>query len=476
MKSPFQSIRWRLLFWHSLISLILVIATCLLAYRLVAKERMERIDSSLRSFDRNFFRQVLAPDADGPDGALPTMAEIRSRLIAFGEEKSVPAEFRRLFDNDPATTYLAYWNEDGSPLFISKNAPSSISKPASGESGSNRTESRDIFREHRRGNPTGIVSLVGRDISAELSSLRRFQLLLALGGASIFIFALAGGWWIGGQTLAPIGRISRTASRIAAGNLDERIKPSGRDSELDQLAHVLNGTFERLGSALERQKRFTADASHELRTPLTIILSETQRGLKRQREPEQYREMLDHCHTAANRMKGLVESLLLLARQDLTDETHRNDGPVDISEIARSVVASLAPLAAAHESEISVELQPSKIAGNAELIAILIQNLISNALAHTPQGTTVRLENFEEDAHSIVIVHDDGPGIPPEHLGRIFDRFYRVDSARSGADGHSGLGLAIARSIALNHGGDISVESDPRQGTTFKVKLPVIQG
>lgn len=473
MKSPFQSIRWRLLFWHSLISLVLVTATCLLAYRLVLKEQMDGMDGSLREFDRSVFRQVLVPDADEPNRVLPSMAEIRSRLIAFGKGEEIPPAFSELFGKDSTKAYLAFWSVDGSPLFVSTNAPAGLAMPNLGGKYSGGTVSRGIYRESRRKNPAGIVSVVGRDISEELSSLRRFQALLALGGASIFIFALAGGWWIGGQTLAPIAEISRAASRIAVGKVEERIGVSGRDSELDQLAQVLNGTFERLGSALERQKRFTADASHELRTPLTIILSETQRGLKHEREPEQYREMLAHCYTAANRMKGLVESLLLLARQDLSDESRQGDEALDLSGITSSVAASLALLIAGHSSEISMDLKPAPVQGNADLLRILIQNLLSNALSHTPSGTAIQLKTFVEGGRSIFIIHDQGPGIPPEHLSRIFDRFYRVDSVRGGGE-HSGLGLAIAQSIATSHGGGIEVESNSQSGTSFRLNLPSV--
>jgi len=262
MTHPFQSIRWRLLLWHSLISLALVVAIGLLANRLTSRDRFERIDHELRNHERSFFRSVFMPSPGEKSDGPPTLDEIRERLRSLGEPGQDPPEFRDLFKSDPAGTFIVVWDSDGTPLFISPNAPEGLSKPGNPEEGSTALVTRDDFREHLRVHSSGMVTVVARDISAEQNALNRFRLLLGLGGAAILLSAVAGGWWLAGRALRPIDTISRTATRIADGKLDERIDITGRDSELDQLAQVLNNTFEQLASAIEQQKRFTADASH----------------------------------------------------------------------------------------------------------------------------------------------------------------------------------------------------------------------
>ncbi len=470
MKRLFRSIRWRLLLWHSLISLGLVVAVALLANRLATDDRMERIERDLARHERSFFRSVFT-QADGKDGGPLSLEEIRARLLAVGEPAVAPPEFRDLFRNEPGGTYIAVWDAGGAPLFISPNAPAGLEMPDDPPRDGTRFVSRGPFHEHQRGHPSGTVTVVGRDVSNELAALYRFRILLALGGASILLAALAGGWWLAGRVLKPIGSISHTASRIAAGNLEDRIALAGGDSELDQLARVLNETFDRLASAIELQKRFTTDASHELRTPLTIILSETQRALKSEREPAQYRQFLTHCQTAANRMRGIVDSLLILARQDLAD-LRQQSLPCDLAELAAQLAARMAPIAEERSSAIHLVLCPAPVSSHPGLLETLAENLLSNALSHPPPGTPVTLRTLVRDAEAVLEVHDQGPGIEPVHLPKLFDRFYRADPARSQSAGHSGLGLAISRSIATSLGGKLEVESDPSTGTIFRFSLP----
>lgn len=470
MRNPFQSIRWRLLLWHSLISLALVVAVGLLANRLSTRDRMDRIDRDLREHERSFFRSVFMSADDGKDEGPPTLEEIKERLRSLGDPANDPPEFRDLFKSDPAGTYIAVWDNDGSPLFISPNAPDGLSRPALPKN-ERAIIDRGDFHEHHRGHPSGTITVVGRDISPELGALNRFRLLLGLGGATILLAGLAGGWWLAGRALRPIDTISHTATRIAAGNLDERIAIAGRDNELDQLAQVLNHTFERLASAIEQQRRFTADASHELRTPLTIILTETQRALKTEREPAQYQQFLHHCQAAAQRMRGIVDSLLVLARHDVSS-TELSSTRCDLAQIAGQTAERMEPIATERQSAIRLELGPAPVCGRPDFLEALTQNLLSNALVHPPVGTPVTVRTFCRDEEAIVEVHDDGPGIPAEHLPKLFDRFYRADPARSQAQGHSGLGLAIARSIACSLGGRLEVDSSATAGTTFRLTLP----
>jgi two-component system OmpR family sensor kinase len=470
MKRYFQSVRWSLLLWYALILLALITGLCLLAYRLAANDRTAQIDREIRSFQGAFFRSLFAsrplPNKDDP----PSMDEIRERLRNPGDVSAFPPELHALFANGGGGTYLAFCDTDGKPLFISANAPDGIKPPERVADGPPRYIERGSLREHHRISSNGMSSILGRDISAEQGELVRFGLGLALGGGALWLAGLSGGWWLAGRALKPIDDIGRTASRIAAGNLNERIEIANTDNELGRLGRVLNDTFDRLSDAIERQKRFTADASHELRTPVTIILSETQRALKREREPEQYREIIGTCRTAAERMRSLVESLLVLAKQDLPTAVGTHVA-CDLAEIAGGVTDLLQPLADEHGTTIERDLSPAPLSGDPHSLAMVVQNLLSNALVHPPAGGCVRILTTVAADGVALEVSDKGPGISAEHLPRLFDRFYRADSARCQGNGHSGLGLAIAKSVVESHGGRIEVESSPG-GTTFRVVVP----
>ncbi len=471
MTRLFQSVRWRLLLWYALILLGLITGLCLLAYRLAANERIQRIDREIGSAERAFFRSLFSGQPGRHGGEPPGSDEIRERLRHPGDVSAFPLELHGLFENERRGTYLAYWDSDGSPLFVSANAPADLQRPDAPRDGSRIMLDRGTRRESHRKHPSGMTSISGRYISAEQADLTRFGVLLGLGGGALWLAGLAGGWWLAGRALKPIDTIGRTASRIAAGNLDERINIAGTDNELDRLGHVLNETFDRLATAVERQKRFTADASHELRTPVTIILSETQRALKREREPEQYRVILANCHSAARRMRSLVESLLVLARQDIP-VSGSDSIPCDLAEIAGGVADLLQPLADEHSIPIERDLAPASVTGDPHSLAMVVQNLLANALEHPPAGSRVRLAVFSLPQGAVLEVSDNGPGIAGEHLPRLFDRFYRADSARGQASGRTGLGLAIAKTIVDNHGGKIEVESKLGKGSTFRVVFP----
>jgi len=291
------------------------------------------------------------------------------------------------------------------------------------------------------------------------------------------VVCLVGGWWIAGNAIKPITAISRTAARIAAGNLAERISESGTESELDQLGRVLNLTFDRLHAGIEQQKQFVADASHELRTPVTILLSETQRILKndRRRTPEELFQVIKTCGDAGDRMRRLIESLLVLARQDALGA-----GPLgeecDLSEILRETLGQLEPLATARNIRLIAELRPAPCLGYPAALGILASNLIANAIHHNHEGGEVIVSSDRTGESAKFSVTDNGPGIPPGDRQHVFERFYRADKSRSAASGHTGLGLAIAKAIVDNHGGRITVHTNCGEGSVFEVTLPAHQG
>ncbi|MCB9764554.1 MAG: hypothetical protein H6739_32570 [Alphaproteobacteria bacterium] len=228
---------------------------------------------------------------------------------------------------------------------------------------------------------------------------------------------------------------------------------------------VSSEDFQRLQAAWQRQAAFTADASHELRTPLSVVRTRAEVALRRERSAAQYREALEGVLEGAQRMQELLEGLLVLARAD--ERVERS--PVDLAEVVREAVAASPGREGVALQAALPERAPTL--GDARLLRVLVDNLLSNALRHTRAGAvTIRVQ--PEGAGWRLEVEDTGEGIAPEHLERIFERFYRADAARSRKDGGSGLGLSIVRTIAGQHEGRVEATSRLGEGTTMTVHLP----
>jgi heavy metal sensor kinase len=366
--------------------------------------------------------------------------------------------------------YFAVWRPDGS-LLKARGLPGGTGAPDMPLSPRPRLIEREEFREAVMGGPAGTRVLVGRSVRRESEELRAFAWQLAGAGAVVLAVGLAGGWLASSRILRPVAAISATASAISATNLSRRIDPEGVDRELAGLARVLNATFDRLQAAFERQARFTADASHELRTPLAILRSHAELALSRPRTEAEYREALGACLRAAGRMTGLVEGLLTLARADAGKLDLRR-GPVDLRALVEESVSLFGPLARDKDVTLSTRLCPAEVSGDSLRLGQVVTNLLSNAVAYNRPGgqVVVRLEGSAGDI--ALAVSDTGCGIPAQDRPHIFERFYRVDKARSRASGGNGLGLAICKSIVEAHGGTIGFESEPGRGSTFWVRLP----
>lgn len=472
MRRVVQSVRWRLQMWHALILLVVITALCVVVYRVAANEKVQRMDRDLRSFERTMFRYLLA----SPTGKeQPNPAEVRERLRNLQPDGAMPSAIRALFrEGETGEPYFVAWDDDGIELFRSANAPHGIERPVPPATGNQDELIRmeDGRCERLRYPGRGMSSVIGRDMGRERDELTSLAWWLTLSGGGLWVCGLIGGWWLAGRAIKPIATIAGTASRIAGGNLAERIDLKDTDNELGRLSHVLNDTFDRLESAISRQKQFTADASHELRTPVSVILCETQRGLKRDRTAEEYRDILGTCQHASERMRSLVESLLILARQDEGSGENAKE-PCDLAVIASEGVRLLQPLANERSIRIEADLSPAPMEGDPRALPLVIANLLSNAIHHQPAGGEVKIAVRQEGGRSTLEVSDTGPGMAPEHLPHVFDRFYRIDKVRGSAGGHSGLGLAIVKAIVERHGGTVAVVSEPGKGSTFSVSLPV---
>ena len=289
---------------------------------------------------------------------------------------------------------------------------------------------------------------------------------LALGGVA------AGGWFLAGRTLAPVDRMVDTARKIEAEDLSQRIETGESNDELGRLARVLNDMLMRLESSFAAVQHFSADAAHELRTPLTILKGEIEVALRAPRPDEEYRWVLRSCLEEVDRLSTLVQDLLFLARSD-SGNMEVGKTPVNVSDVITEVAPSLEALAETTGVTLTVTATtPAWVEGNASMLFRLLFNLGENAIKYTPAGGAVEVALHRNGQEAALEVRDTGPGIPPEERARIFDRFYRGDPARS--RGGTGLGLALARSIVLLHHGHVTVESTLRQGSCFRVILPLM--
>src|SRR5207248_8411685 len=306
-------------------------------------------------------------------------------------------------------------------------------------------------------------------------------------GTLALLVAAIGGYWLAGKALRPVKMITQMAREIQATDLRSRLNLQRRD-EFGELAATFDQMLARLEAAFKRQTQFTADASHELRTPLTIIDLEINRALTQLEQPEEYRHVLEQIQAENEQMTTIVNSLLLLARAD-TGQITLNLQEVDLSDLTLASVERLLPLARRSQITLATgDLPELLVRGDPQYLGQMLTNLIENGIKYSSGiGKRVYVELACEEKHwGVVRVQDDGPGISDEHLPYLFERFYRVDKARShrqkgpaqsskpgnAEPGGTGLGLSIVQWIVQAHGGEICVESKPGFGSVFQVKLP----
>jgi signal transduction histidine kinase len=332
----------------------------------------------------------------------------------------------------------------------------------------------DSFRSYlshtqmMRGMMNGVQSMMGPSEEDFLDRLR-WSLLLAggVGALAAGLTALLAGRYITRRLRA----VAESAGAIAAGDLSQRIGDASND-ELGELAAAFNRMAESLAGQEEARQRLVADIAHELRTPLAVLQAEIealQDGVT-QATPERFASL----HEEARLLARLVDDLRMLSLAD-SGQLLLERREEDLAGIAERAAAAVAAQARVKDVRLDLALQDSlpRVALDSDRIAQVLRNLLSNALRHTPSGGRVALALRAEDDRAVVEVSDTGAGIPPEALPHVFDRFYRADPSRSRATGGSGLGLAIARQLVRAHGGDITVQSTPRDGTTFRFWLPL---
>ncbi len=310
-----------------------------------------------------------------------------------------------------------------------------------------------------------------RGLRAVLDATRVLFLgaLLAVLGVVVVIGAL-----LTRSALSPIEGLVAMARRIGESSLDRRLPALGTNDEVGRLASTLNDMLDRIERGVQTQRRFTADASHELRSPLSRLRAELEIALRRSRTAIEYEEVLRSSLEEVERLSGLTEELLALARLDAGEGAQAPPAPVPVADIVTEVVARVAPEARRREialvSEVTPGIAVDVVPG---ALAMVIENLLSNALKFSPPHGRVTIRTLAAGSEALLSVSDSGPGIPPDEIPRLFERFFRGRASQTPGAPGAGLGLAICRAVVEARGGRITVDSRPDAGATFTVHLPL---
>ena len=300
---------------------------------------------------------------------------------------------------------------------------------------------------------------------------RLFEILLFAVPLTL-ILSGAGGMFLAHRAFKPVEQMTHTARRIQESDLSLRIDVETTD-ELGNLASVLNQMIARLEQAFKRQKEFTSDASHELRAPLAIIQAEATLSLQKIREPSEYRRALEMISVESEQMATLTHQLMELARADSGTEKY----PFEIIELTSFIQGISADVSVlCNENNILLTTNCSekiRVQGDKKRLRRVMLNIFQNAIRFTGKGGSITVQVKDNYEHAVISFSDTGIGIHEDQLSHIFERFYRVDKARSRDEGGSGLGLAICKTIMDTHGGSIEVVSQIRKGSTFFIKLPI---
>jgi len=290
-----------------------------------------------------------------------------------------------------------------------------------------------------------------------------------------FVISIVTGWFLARKSLQPVDQITRTAREISSLNLSKRIPPNEIDDEIGRLITTFNEMIDRLQKSFEQTKQFSVSASHELRTPLTILRGEIEVALKSNKTPEEYVNTLKSLLDEVVRMSSIIDSLFNLTKSD-AGQTDVHFEIINLDTLVMELYEDSEHLAKNKNISILLnKMDEVKIRGDKVKLRQLFLNLIDNAIKYNNEFGKVEISLYKENKTAIFVITDTGIGIPKESINKIFERFYRVDKARSRELGGSGLGLAIAKWIVDLHKGTIEVNSELGKGSTFIIKFPIVE-
>ncbi|MDP2661135.1 MAG: ATP-binding protein [Dehalococcoidia bacterium] len=461
----------RLALWYTLFLLVTIGVVSVLFLAALESNLQREVDDAL-ALRASHVQQAVDAGRDGlEEGSLrPDVLQ-----LAPLEEFSTPG------------IYVQVLGRDGAVLALSPNLPGGL-LPIEGDVVTAALSRQEVFatvpagtervrllaRPLLSGEEVIGVLLVGESLHPLEVSRHRTQQLLLLAAAGAAIVALVSGWQITGRALGPIAEVTGVARRIAAtGQFERRITEPPAQDELGELTATFNAMLASLEKTFERQREFIADVSHELRGPLMVIRGNLDL-LKRKLSNVEREESAAEASEEVDRMSRLVADLLFLAEVDAREFVEHD--PVALQEVTQEVWERAKALDGECHEILLAQSDPATVLGDRDRLAQMLWNLVENALRYTPEGgqITLSLRNHQQVAE--LSVADTGMGISADHVPRIFERFYRIDRARSHSRGSTGLGLAIVKQVAEAHGGQVRVRSEPGKGSVFSVALPIQRG
>jgi heavy metal sensor kinase len=457
-----RTIGFKLTIWFVSILALAILAVSALFYFGMQRVLLQAVDTNLRAAG---LRSV-TPDPTRSDKE--SDEELRQLILLSNTPARLLATDGTVLQTDPLfPTSITVSPE----MLVSANAGDSRFETIQIPAGTYRLYTAPV-RMHET--HVAIVQVVN-SLDEQMKTLREMRAVLAWLIPISLILAGIGGAFLAGRTLAPITRVRRKVELIIdQTDLSHRVSEGLPDDEVGRLARTFDQLLERVQQAMARERQFTSDASHELRTPLTVLKGELSVALSRPRPADEYRATLARLEPTVDDMSQLVEDLLTLTRAAANKENAGQER-VNLTVLLLQVCERMKVLANA--KGITLNAPPA----SAGLIALgdrlklqrVLVNLIDNALRYTPKGGRVDVTIRRKEAEVFIDVRDTGRGIRPEHLPRLFQRFYRADSDRARDSGGSGLGLAITQAIVQAHHGRINVESQPGKGSCFTVCLPL---
>jgi len=459
----FDSVRTRLTVWYAAVLALSLIAFAVIVYYAAANIFYSRQDELLRSTAQTV--------------ASAYVQELEEEQSAEKANDVVLAQM--VFPN----RYVEVADADGRVVAWSSNlAGHQLTVPAAVLSEARQGGAFVVLNQLRvavvplsvdRSKQIGFA-IVAEPLSVVDEGLRRLRRDFLFGVPLILLLASIGGYFLARKSLSPIALMNQQTQLITAKNLSARLDVAHPRDEVGRLATTINELLARLDAVFQEQKRFITDASHELRTPLAVLRGETEVALQQERATAEYKESLALIKDEAERLSRIVENLFMLARQPVDTPSMVNE-PVRLDELVADCVRAAHVLAMQKGLRLKIEgaLPPVTVSGDDEMLKRMLLNLLDNSVKYTASGGEISVALRSQNGDARIVVTDSGIGIAESDQRRIFDRFYRVDKARSRALGGAGLGLSIARWIVEGHGGSLSVESAPGRGSAFTADLPL---
>lgn len=475
----FKSLRFKLTVWYVLILAILLGSFSSFLYFTLSNILYRSVDNKLRSLAGLIASESASPLSKFGFGDMDQTFEASMNVKPIGKFIQVLDESGRIGQKSDNLKNVQL------PISLSalRNASNGIESFETRHSFGN-TPLRIMTLPVIEGNHIARIVQVASSLEDVEDALNTLFIILIITVPSALVLASLGGQFLANKALKPVDHITQTARLITSQNLNQRIKPLKVKDEISRLIETFNEMISRLDKSFQQIKQFSSDASHELKTPLTILKGEVEVALRKERAAQEYEQILRSNLEEINRMSTIVEDLLLLSKTDI-EEVPLHKEHVHLTEILRDVVVQVTILAQAKQIHIHMSNSDGDITvlGDALRIRELLLNLIENGIKYTPErgSVSITLETEKKPEGSAgepigfvkIIISDTGIGIEKKNQEKIFDRFFRVDKARSREQGGSGLGLSICKWIVEAHQGEISVESELGRGSSFIVKLPL---